>query len=159
MDRTKTSAYSISRALIRTVGPSKLADKKAKELLITILWSNCWQDQGDFPRSVNLVNNPFSANDFLLSTWSQIDLVHWFPSARRLELGELSMGFLSSARSEISMVKKVKDYESRFVDVEKFETVLLSLQDLRFDISRLKGDVADLMDDVRKLRVSSIRGL
>lgn len=69
------------------------------------------------------------------------------------------MGFLSSARSEISMVKKVKDYESRFVDVEKFETVLLSLQDLRFDISRLKGDVADLMDDVRKLRVSSIRGL
>jgi len=60
---------------------------------------------------------------------------------------------------EDSMVR-VKDYESRFVDMEnivnqardKFQTVSKGLHELRVDVSRLKGDVADLMDEVWKLK-------
>jgi hypothetical protein len=153
MDRTDTLAYTLSRLLIRSLGPSTIKDKNAKEMLLTVLWCNFWDAAGNFPEKVEFTRDHFSLCDFLTQHWSSLDLVHWQKSSKSLLLGDNGKLLLNAALKELEVVHledKVIDLETRVSDIR------VQLADLREMSLNWSMETEKLRTEVRKLRRSSI---
>lgn len=172
MERTDTHVYKLSKMIIRSSGGQTIKDKNAKEILLTTLWCNFWDDEGDFQSQVEFAIDHFSMCSLLTNLWASLDLVHWKGRASKtMILGDFGELLLESALEEIRMfneneamretVSAVKErVDTSLAKMDSFrDDMLLDLSDLKMSVSELKNCYVNVSDEVRKLRVSSIRGI
>ena len=157
MERTDTQIYVISRLLIRALGPMTPKDKNAKEILLTTLWSNFWDDDGDFPSQLQFTRDEFGSCDFLTQHWANIRLVEWTGKhSKILKLGEMGRMILDCAIQEIKMregILKIDDV------MDKYKDLMLEQQDLKALILSIGVQVETVKGQVREIRKSQIRGI